>query len=41
MDLSVGEDRKSIAALFAAFFENECPTERVRKAELLGFDAEL
>ena len=41
MDLSLDEDQSSIDLLFRSFLEKECPTERVRKAEPLGFDAKL
>lgn len=41
MDLALSQDQQAIEDLFATFFENECPTERVRKAEPLGFDADL
>ena len=41
MDLSLSEDQQAVEQLFATFFENECPTERVRRAEPLGFDADL
>lgn len=41
MDLSLGEDQQAVDELFSAFFEKECPSERVRKAEPLGFDADL
>ena len=41
MDLSLSEDQQAVEQLFATFFENECPCERVRGAEPLGFDANL
>ena len=41
MDLSVDEEQAAIAELFAAFCEKECPPDRVRAAEALGFDREL
>ena len=41
MDLALDEDEASIDELFGSFFEKECPVERVRAAEPLGFDAEL
>jgi alkylation response protein AidB-like acyl-CoA dehydrogenase len=41
MDLSLDEDQQSIEELFGTFFENECPTGCVRRAEPLGFDADL
>ncbi len=41
MDLSLREDQQAVEQLFTTFFENECPPERVRRAEPLGFDADL
>ena len=41
MELSLDEEQQAIEALFSGFFEKECPIDRVRAAEPLGFDAEL
>ncbi len=41
MELALGEEQQAIDELFAGFFEKECPPERVRAAEPLGFDREL
>lgn len=41
MDLALNDEESSIDQLFGSFFEKECPMERVRNAEPLGFDAEL
>ena len=41
VDLSLSDDQIAIQASFAQFFSKECPTERVRAAEPLGFDAGL
>ena len=40
-DFSLSEEQQQISEVFAALFERECPTTRVRDAEPLGFDAEL
>jgi alkylation response protein AidB-like acyl-CoA dehydrogenase len=41
MELALGEEQQAIDELFSGFFEKECPPERVRAAEPLGFDAKL
>jgi alkylation response protein AidB-like acyl-CoA dehydrogenase len=41
VDLSLNDDQLAIQASFAQFFAKECPTERVRAAEPLGFDPAL
>jgi alkylation response protein AidB-like acyl-CoA dehydrogenase len=41
VDLSLSDDQLAVQASFAQFFAKECPTERVRACEPLGFDAEL
>ena len=41
MELALGEEQQAIDELFSSFFEKECPPERVRTAEPLGFDAPL
>jgi alkylation response protein AidB-like acyl-CoA dehydrogenase len=41
LDLELNEDQKEIEALFDHFFENESTPEVIRRAEPLGFDAEL
>ena len=41
MELGLGDEQQAIDELFASFFEKECPPERVRGAEPLGFDPEL
>ncbi len=40
-DFSLSEEQQQISEVFAALFERECPTTRVRDAEPLGFDAAL
>jgi alkylation response protein AidB-like acyl-CoA dehydrogenase len=41
MELALSEELQAIDELFSGFFEKECPSERVRAAEPLGFDASL
>jgi alkylation response protein AidB-like acyl-CoA dehydrogenase len=41
MDLALDDDQQAVEELFDGFFQNECPSDRVRKAEPLGFDADL
>ena len=41
MDLSLTDEQQQLAQQLAAFFTKECPTDRVRAAEPLGFDAQL
>jgi alkylation response protein AidB-like acyl-CoA dehydrogenase len=41
MELALTEEQRAIDELFSGFFEKECPPERVRAAEPLGFDAQL
>jgi alkylation response protein AidB-like acyl-CoA dehydrogenase len=41
MDLALSDDESSIDELFRSFFEKECPLAQVRRAEPLGFDADL
>ncbi len=41
MELALGEEEQAIDELFSSFFEKECPPERVRAAEPLGFDPRL
>jgi len=40
-DYSLSEEQQQIAAVFSAFFERESPSDLVRAAEPLGFDAGL
>jgi alkylation response protein AidB-like acyl-CoA dehydrogenase len=40
-DYSLSFEQQQIKDVFGGFFERECPTERVRAAEPLGFDADL
>jgi alkylation response protein AidB-like acyl-CoA dehydrogenase len=40
-DFSLSDEHEAIEEAFAGFFAKECPPARVRKAEPLGFDAEL
>jgi alkylation response protein AidB-like acyl-CoA dehydrogenase len=40
-DFSLSEEQAALRSTLAAFFAKECPTTVVRKAEPLGFDADL
>ena len=40
-DYSLSSDQEAVRDAFHAFFTNECPTERVRAAEPLGYDEKL
>jgi len=40
-DFSLSEEQEALRSTLAAFFAKECPTTVVRKAEPLGFDADL
>src|SRR5437764_10816031 len=40
-DYSLGSDQEAVRDAFAEFFRNECPSERVRAAEPLGYDEKL
>lgn len=40
-DYSLGDEQRDIRDSFARFFERQCPSELVRAAEPLGFDADL
>ena len=40
-DYSLGSDQEAVRDAFAGFFRNECPPERVRAAEPLGYDEKL
>lgn len=40
-DFTLSDDQQAVLEAFTAFFERECPPERVRDAEPDGFDAEL
>jgi alkylation response protein AidB-like acyl-CoA dehydrogenase len=40
-DHSLSEEQQQIAAVFSGFFEHESPSDVVRAAEPLGFDADL
>jgi hypothetical protein len=40
-DYSLSSDQEAVRDAFRAFFTNECPTERVRAAEPLGYDEKL
>ena len=41
MDLTLSGEQKQLVESFAALYARESPTERVRAAEPLGFDAKL
>jgi alkylation response protein AidB-like acyl-CoA dehydrogenase len=41
VDLALSDDQQELVQHVAAFFTKECPTDRVRAAEPLGFDAAL
>ncbi len=40
-DFSLSDEQEALRGAFRAFFEQQCPTERVRAAEPLGWDPEL
>jgi alkylation response protein AidB-like acyl-CoA dehydrogenase len=40
-DYSLSSDQEAVRGAFGEFFTNECPTERVRAAEPLGYDETL
>jgi alkylation response protein AidB-like acyl-CoA dehydrogenase len=40
-DYSLSSDQEAVRDAFAEFFRNECPSERVRAAEPLGYDEKL
>src|SRR5580658_5529089 len=40
-DYSLSSDQEAVRDAFREFFTNECPTERVRAAEPLGYDEKL
>src|SRR5580692_2266989 len=40
-DYSLSGDQEAVRDAFHEFFRNECPTERVRAAEPLGYDEQL
>jgi alkylation response protein AidB-like acyl-CoA dehydrogenase len=40
-DYSLSSDQEAVRDAFAEFFRNECPPERVRAAEPLGYDEKL
>src|SRR5207244_3534624 len=40
-DYSLDDEQRALRETFAALLTRECPTERVRKAEPLGFDEDL
>src|SRR2546430_1523350 len=40
-DYSLSSDQEAVRDAFAGFFRNECPPERVRAAEPLGYDEKL
>lgn len=40
-DYTLSDDHEALRDVFKGFFDRECPPERVRAAEPLGFDAEL
>lgn len=40
-DFELSEDNEALRDVFSAFFERECPPERVRENEPLGFDPDL
>ena len=40
-DFTLSDDQQAVLEAFTAFFERECPPERVRDAEPDGFDADL
>jgi alkylation response protein AidB-like acyl-CoA dehydrogenase len=40
-EYAVSEEQEALRDAFAAFFERECPSERVRAAEPTGFDARI
>jgi alkylation response protein AidB-like acyl-CoA dehydrogenase len=40
-DYSLSSDQEAVRDAFGEFFANECPTERVRAAEPLGYDEKL
>ena len=41
VDFSLSDEQRALRESLAAFLANECPAERVRKAEPLGFDERL
>jgi alkylation response protein AidB-like acyl-CoA dehydrogenase len=41
MDLNPSEEQQQLIDTFAAFYEKECPSDRVRADEPLGYDPEL
>ena len=41
MEFGPTEEQQAVGELFSRFFDRECPAERVRAAEPLGFDSEL
>jgi len=40
-DYSLSSEQEAVRDAFHEFFTNECPTERVRAAEPLGYDEKL
>jgi alkylation response protein AidB-like acyl-CoA dehydrogenase len=40
-DYALSDEQEQIQEVFGSFFEHECPTDRVRAAEPMGFDADL
>ena len=40
-DFTLGDEQRALREAFASFLVRECPSERVRAAEPLGFDEKL